>query len=236
MGSMRKVAFWASVPCFAFLLNAQSPAPCPTTVGQNITFPTGSYICGETDNVWYAFEDLGAVTAGDSALPDDTVFHIDTVVPGTIAITLEPAGPAQFNPGATYSWTFIVAEDDVTNQPIFGADADYGAEGVSPIFTTQVNALTNFTGYNANGTPIATLGGQVGTITNTNGANRFVTFAAVLGVQFTDTLTGIGANTTVQSISNSIEEADEPAPEWLLGLGLIFLGLLRVTPRPQAHR
>jgi hypothetical protein len=212
--------------CLSPALLTAGPVACPSTVALTNVFPTStSYVCSETDNVWYQFQDLGAVTTGETALPTGTVFHIDTISPDDIAITLEPGATAQFVAGDIYSWTFSVAEDAITNDPIVGADADYGAEGTFPTLTTTVTALTNFTGYNADGTPIDTVGSQVGSITVSNGSNQQVGFSPVLGVTITDTLTGIGATTEIQSLSNSINETPEPRSIYLLGLAIIVLGL-----------
>jgi len=223
-----KILLLAGLICLspAFL---SAGTACPSMVALTNTFPTStSYVCDETDNVWFQFQDLGAVTAGETALPAGTIFHIDTVTTDEIDITLEPGETAQFVAGDTYSWTFSVAEDAFTNPPIVGADADYGAEGPYPTLTTTVTALTNFTGYNADGTPIDTVGSPIGSGLNvTNGSNQQYGFSPVLGLVFTDTLTGIAANTEIQSISNSIEEASVPEPQsiYLLGLAIIVLGL-----------
>jgi len=225
-GSMVKIFLLGGLICLSPALLSASSLGCPSTVVQNAAFPAStSYVCNETDNVWFQFEDLGAITPGETALPVGTIFHVDTINPRDIAITLEPAGGGQFVAGDTYSWTFSVAEDAITNIPIIGADADYGAEGTFPTLTTTVTALTNFTGYNPDGTPIDTLGSQIGSLTINNGSSQQVGFSPVLGVQFTDTLTGIGTDTEIQSLSNSIEEAPEPRSIYLLGLAIVVLGL-----------
>lgn len=225
-GMIAEIAFGAGLVCLSPILLNASPLACPTTVIDNAAFPSGTYVCLETDNVWLSFADLGAVTSGMSALPDGTIFHIDTVVPGEVSITIEPTLENQFAAGATYSWTYEVVEDSLSNPFISGASADYGAEGTSPSFVTTLTEV-DVSGYNPDGTPIATLGtaGALGSLTNTTGALEQTGFAPVSGAIFTDTLTGIGNDTTIQSISNDIQEAPEPLPEWLLGLGLMACGL-----------
>jgi hypothetical protein len=225
-GSRVKMFLLGGLICLSPALLTAGPVACPSTVALTNVFPTStSYVCSETDNVWYQFQDLGAVTTGETALPTGTIFHIDTISPNDIAITVEPGATAQFVAGDIYSWTFSVAEDAITNIPVVGVDADYGAEGTSPTLTTTVTALTNFTGYNADGTPIDTVGSQIGSLTVSNGSTQQIGVSPVLGVTFKDTLTGIGGNTEIQSLSNSIEEAPEPRSIYLLGLAIIVLGL-----------
>lgn len=226
-GSRVKIFLLGGLICLSPAFLIAGPVTCPSTVALTNTFPASTYVCNETDNIWFKFQDLGAVTMGQTALPTGTIFHIDTITPDDVAITLEPGASGQFLAGATYSWTFSVAEAALTDIPIVSADSDYGAQGTSPTLTTTVTALTNFTGYNADGTPIDTVGSQIGTVTNTNGSNQQIGFSPVLGVQFTDTLTGITANTEIQSVSNSINESPEPQSTYLLGLAMLGLKFRR---------
>jgi len=229
-GSRVKIFLLGGLICLSpALLSAGPVTMCPSTVALTNTFPSTSYVCTETDNVWFQFVDLSTLNSTNNtnytALPDGTYFHIDTITPSDIAITLEPGQGGQFVAGDTYAWTYSVAEDATANPPIIDADADYGAEGTSPTFTTTVTALTNFTGYNADGTPIDTVGGQIASLIVSDGSNKTGYFPSVPGVQFTDTLTGIGSTTEIQSLSNSIGEAPEPRSIYLLGLAFIVLGL-----------
>lgn len=214
-----------AVACFTpALLNASSLGACPTTVIEDVTFPAGgSYLCQETDNIWLNFFDYGG-SGGITPLPPGTIFHIDTVVPDEVAITLEPSLSGQFVAGDTYEYGYGVVEDAFSNPPIVAASSDFGAEGAIPTLTTTVTEL-DVSSYNADGSPNTSLAATLGTLTNTNGALQSFVFGPVLGVQFTNTITVIGSDTTIQSLSNDIEEAPEPDPAILGGLGILLLGL-----------
>lgn len=146
---------------------------------------------------------------GDSALPTGTTFHIDQITPGDIAITLEPSGGAQFLPGATYAWSFVVVENSLTNPRFVGVDSDYGSAGPVPTLTSVVNGL-NVTSYNADGTANVTPAGLLGTMINSSGAVGQFSFPGITGVSVTQTLSGIGATTSIQTLSFSVAESSEP--------------------------
>lgn len=196
---------------------------CPTQVTDNVTFPSGgNYVCAETDNYWLDFVDYGG-SNGITSLPEGTIFHIDSMAPGEVAITIEPSTGAQFLAGDTYKWGYDVVENSFDNEPIAGIDADFGAEGTIPALTVTPNDV-DVLSYHSDGTPNRSVGGQIASLDLNNGALQEAGFAPVLGVQFTDTLTGIGADTTVQSVSNSIDETPEPGTLVIAGLGLIVCG------------
>lgn len=207
-------AIWA---CLApLIVRADSIPPCPSTVVANAAFPDNSYICSETDNLWLGFENLG------TPLPEGTIFHIDTVTPGTVAITIEPGGSDQFTPGDTYSWEYEVIEDDPDNAPIVLAGSDYNAEFGNPTLTTVINEVdvTYPGGTPTPGTPGATLG----TLDLTSGALQELSLGGPEeGLQFVNTLT-IGDGEVIQAVSNEIGEAPEPLPSILLVSGLLLLG------------
>jgi hypothetical protein len=210
------------------------PIPaCPSTVFAGATFPPASgYVCSETDNFWLDFQDIGAGTIGDTALPTGTTFHIDQLVPGEIAITLEPSSTLQFLAGDTYSWGFEIIEDSSTNEAISAASAGYVANFTQPNLTSTVNAL-NISSFNP--PAVTSAGGLLGTLSNNgSGAYQQLSFSPVLGVGFTDTLTGIGADTVVQAITNDIGEVPEPAPGYLAGAGLLIIAGLRALSRRRA--
>lgn len=224
-----QVSGLAALFCFGMSLQG-GIAPCPNTVGQNAAYPSGNYVCRETDNLWFGFTDAGAVTPGDSALPVGTIFHIDNVGPNDLAITLEPGGTATFLTGATYAWSFFVTEDSFGNMPLVGADSDYGAQGTQPTLITRVEAVT-VDSFNADGTANTTLGSLLGTLTNTNGSLIRMDTGPVNGLKFTNTLTGIGANTTIQSLSNTVQEAPEPRSGIEAGVCVCLLIGLRAKRR-----
>ncbi len=116
-GAMTKLGLLAMTACISPVFLQATPPACPSTVAAGAAFPDSTYVCSETDNYWLEFTDLGAITPGDTALPAGTIFHIDTVTPGTIAVTIEPGGTAQFASDDTYSWEYDVVEDSASNAP-----------------------------------------------------------------------------------------------------------------------
>lgn len=233
-GAMTRLGWLALTACMSPLfLQAAVPPACPTTAGQNAVF-SGATLCAETDNYWFEFTDLDGTTLGNSlgvntALPTNTNFHIDSVIPGNIAITIEPGGPAQFATGDTYGLMFDVVEDAAGNVPFGGVSASYDTTGGNFELQTTVTGLNvNYSPFNlSNPASSVTALSQLAQLTLMNGALQMAGTGTVDGLQYVDVISGIGSATTIQSISNDAEEAPEPQAVVLLGLGLPFMFLIR---------
>ena len=215
------------------LLQADTPSSCAATVVTADPFPSASnYVCSDGYNYWLGFTDLGAITPGETALPTGTMLYATAVAPGTVAITLEPGGTAQFLPGQTYSWEYEFVESSPGNTALSAAGSDYGAAISNPTLTTTINALNV---VYPDGVFSPTVGSQLASLTLSNGALQMAAVSGFDGLQFVNTLSGIGQQTFIQSISNeifitsdsnSINPTPEPKAIVLFTAGLVFVLLI----------